>query len=570
MTRETFKYRPSLYSPSDLQDVFVGRDTIIKRLLNAIHQAGNQKGISSYLLVGPRGIGKTHLLLLVHHSVRGELHWQGIPDDLHQNWISVLFPEESYGISSLAELLLEVLTTVQDTAYGPEREKLETLIDQCNQALAPGKTERERLIDCLAQTHKRTGKRFLFLIDNLQMVLGRLSNEDQGRLRDLLMRGEWLMLIGAAPTLFEAVTNYEKAFYNLFETVWLHEITLDQIETLIKERLTLDGREALIENFESTRHRLQAVFHLAGGNPRLVLSLYQIFAKAEILEVEHAFLTLLDELTPYFQDRIGGLSPQQQKVLDALALMDGPSTPTQLAKAARLKVNVTTTQLGRLEKDGYLKSQKEIGQKETLYDIRERMFRLWRQMSVEAGRRRLHVIVKFLEAWFTPGVLHAEQGKLTQGLKETEKAYQLALKQQDRDLINLTAQQAFSISLNLSKKNAQRSNLQRALAYFKGAVAYHANIPSKQLLTHLGSFLNDLVKIKNAQLLKQCLELISEIGSEALTEFVKPYQAALLYHQSHDKKILNHLFPEVREIVEEMVAFLEDNQEKPKRRKRKK
>lgn len=449
MAPATYKYRPSLYSAKELQALFVGREALLKRLLGAIDQAREQKGMQNFLLIGPRGVGKTHLLLLIHHTVQGRLHWAGIPDNLHQSWVPVLFPEESYGISSLAELLLAALKALksESSEIGLHSE-VDNLIAQCSRVLVPTSKERELLIDYFEKTNKQTGKRYLFLIDNLQLVLSRMNEADQGRLRDLLMQGQWLMLIGAAPTLFEEVMGYQKPSYNLFETIWLQEINLEEIESLLKEKLRLEKRTNLLENFESLRPRLQAIVHLTGGNPRLVLSLYQIFAEAEILETEQVFLTLLDELTPYFQHRMGELSPQQQKILDALAQMDGPSTPTELAASANLKVNAVTTQLRRLEHDGYLESQKEKGQRETLYDIRERMFRLWRQMSVEAGRHRLRAIVKFLEAWFTP------QELLQHGAKLVSSMYQ-ALEGQQSHLVKACAEELYYITESIAIPEAK-------------------------------------------------------------------------------------------------------------------
>jgi tetratricopeptide (TPR) repeat protein len=48
-----------------------------------------------------------------------------------------------------------------------------------------------------------------------------------------------------------------------------------------------------------------------------------------------------------------------------------------------------------------VRSEREKGKREVLYNISEQLFRLWRQMRVEAGRRRLRFIVTFLKAWFS-------------------------------------------------------------------------------------------------------------------------------------------------------------------------
>ena len=395
---ELFKFTPALEPPANLQKFLVGRESLVKRLLAAIDEARTCKSLQHFLLIGPRGIGKTHLLLLVYHTVRGAIRWNGIPHDLSKFWEPVLLSEEQYGIASLAELLGEVLVRLKDQAPS---ERLTQLLTHLQRTEIPHEAEREMILEYLRQRRSETGKRILLLLDNLQMILGNFSEEDQSRLRSILISYDLFMIIGSAPTLFNAVLNYQAPFYNFFEIVWLKEISQDEIEELLKKRLEHDKHTDILSRFDEYRPRIRAIVHLTSGNPRLILSLYQIFTAGEILEVEQALLRLLDGLTPYFQDRMGQLSPQQRKVIEAMALMDGPATPVEISQTAHLPVNTVTSQLKRLEKVGCVRSHKEKGKRETLYDISDQLFRLWRQMRVEAGRRRLGFIVKFLKIWFT-------------------------------------------------------------------------------------------------------------------------------------------------------------------------
>jgi len=405
MPRELFKFTPALEDPQSLKIVSVGRTLELKRLLQAIGEGARRKGNQHFLLVGPRGIGKTHLLLLIYHSVKGTIGWNDLSRDLSSSWIPVLFAEEEYRITSLVDLLLEVLLRLREEA--PD-EQLVRLIERLEQVQLPGEEEKELALEYLLQKRRKEGKGFLLLLDNLQDMLPHFTQEDQGRLRDILMTKDIFMLIGTAPTLFNTVIKHEAPFYNFFEVIWLQEIGEEQVKGLIERRLKLDGRDDLLKKLDEYEDRLRALVHLTGGNPRLILSLYQIFTASKIIEVERDFIKLLDEMTPYFQDRMKELSPQQRKVIDAVALMDGPATPTEIARFARLPVNVTNSQLKRLKEAGFVKAIKERKRRETLYEISERLFRLWRQMRVEAGRRRLRFIVRFIEIWFTPQELTAQ------------------------------------------------------------------------------------------------------------------------------------------------------------------
>ncbi|MCI2429746.1 tetratricopeptide repeat protein, partial [Candidatus Acetothermia bacterium] len=395
---ELFKFTPALEPPENLQKFLVEREPLVKRLLQAIDEASRRKSAQHFLLIGPRGIGKTHLLLLLYHTVKGTLSWDETSPNLLQSWEPVLLSEEQYAVSSLVELLIEILARLKEQASS---ERLTRLLAHLQRIKMPSETEREMILEYLLQRRSERGKRILLLLDNLQMILGNFPEEDQSRLRSILISHDLFMIVGSAPTLFEAVIDYEAPFYNFFEIVWLKEISEDDVEALLKKRLEHDKRTEILERFDEYRPRIRAIVHLTGGNPRLILSLYHIFTEGEILEVERALLKLLDELTPYLQDRMGQLSAQQRKLIEAMALMEGPATPTEISRAAHLLVNIVTSQLKRLEEVGCVRSHKEKGKRETFYDVSDKLFRLWRQMRVEAGRRRLGFIVKFLKIWFS-------------------------------------------------------------------------------------------------------------------------------------------------------------------------
>jgi len=404
MAKELFRYTPALEDPQNLKDLSVSRDKELKRILRALKEGADKKGNQHFLLVGPRGIGKTHLLLLIYHGTTGNITWNELCQHLNDSWEPILFAEEEYRMISFPDLLLEIVGRLRQES--PD-EKLSQLTQRIDSVPLPGDAEQEAVLEYLSNRRRETGKKFLLLLDNLQDILPHFTEEDQGRLRSILMSEDIFMLIGTAPTLFGAVRNYEAPFYNFFETIWLQEIEVAQVKELIEKRLKLDGRDELLGKLDDYEGRLRAIVHLTGGNPRLILSLYRIFTESEILEVERDFIKLLDEMTPYFQDRMKSLSPQQRKVLDAVSLMDGPSSPTEIARFARLPVNVTNTQLKRLREAGFVRTLKEKKRK-TLYDVSERLFRMWRQMRVEAGRKRVHFITKFIEIWFSQKEL-AEQ-----------------------------------------------------------------------------------------------------------------------------------------------------------------
>ncbi|CAD7779157.1 hypothetical protein DMNBHIDG_01973 [Candidatus Methanoperedenaceae archaeon GB37] len=91
----------------------------------------------------------------------------------------------------------------------------------------------------------------------------------------------------------------------------------------------------------------------------------------------------------------------KEKSLKSLHLKENPLPPTEIAKTANIAVTTITSQLKRLTERGLVKSLKIKGRRETLYDIKDKLFSLWRQMRQEAGRKRLGFIVRFLKIWYS-------------------------------------------------------------------------------------------------------------------------------------------------------------------------
>lgn len=416
--KQLFLFTPALEAPDLLKETFVGRQHLLEQLLHAIEGAVSKQGLQHFVLAGPRGIGKTSLLLMINYIVRGTISVKDSWRNLNSFWEPVLLAEDEYGIVSLSELLDRIVSSLKGKLY------------QGMDEFPPEKTlNTDQLVEQLQDLKRSLGKRFLLLIDDFQSVLGSFTEEDQKRFRDILISHDLFMVIGACTSLFPAIVDYHLPLYNFFEIKRIESMNAEEIEELLSKRLALDNSklpENLPENLDRLRPKLRALTLLTDGNPRLILSLYQILTAREITQIEPMMLKLLDELTPYFQDRMNELSKQQRKIMEAVILPDQGSTPTEIARRTRLGINVVTSQLRRLEKMGYLRSDREKRRRETYYNVSEQLFRFWRQMRVDAGRKRLNAILHFLEIWYS-------QEELTSFVEKLEKNLMKA--PEDRDLI---------------------------------------------------------------------------------------------------------------------------------------
>ncbi|WP_269848592.1 MarR family winged helix-turn-helix transcriptional regulator [Methanosarcina horonobensis] len=139
--------------------------------------------------------------------------------------------------------------------------------------------------------------------------------------------------------------------------------------------------------------------HLTGGSPRLVIFFYELIARDNFEDLEKVFFKILDEHTPYYREIFQLLTGQKRLIFDTIISSESPMTPKQIAEKSRIDASTVITQLRRLEKDGYVLSRP--AGRETFYEVRERLFRLWRDMRQPLGRNRISVFLDFLKLWYT-------------------------------------------------------------------------------------------------------------------------------------------------------------------------
>ncbi len=390
MTGTTFKYNPSQQSREELEQTFVGRWQLLEGILSDLANQPEGTSRQHYVIIGPRGIGKTNLLLMIYHAVKNR-------SELAEKWVPVQLPEESYSVLNLADFLLEVIRALSAEVSGLEDQIRDISAGGDDQAVVDLSLD---LLRGVAVTHK---KAILLLVDNLDMILQHEIRDEMEihRLRSALMSEDFLTIIGTSPTVFDELTNYESPLYNFFKIINLKELSSEESEELIARHLRMEGKPDQAETLTRYRARVKAITRLTGGNPRLLLMVYQMCEHGEIPEVRRALETLLDELTPYFKHRAESLAPQMRKVLDALARSDSNLTPTEIAREARLDVKQVSVQLTRMKEGGLVTAARARGRRNAYYGITERLFRIWYKMRLSRkDRNEAYFFVEFLQAWY--------------------------------------------------------------------------------------------------------------------------------------------------------------------------
>jgi DNA-binding MarR family transcriptional regulator len=367
VTPSVLLFNPSRLETQELEATFVGRQSLLERLEQDLLRDRETQTSRHWLLIGLRGMGKSHLVELLSRRLR----------DKH-GWAVVRMPEEHYQVASLADLLEQIVMRLQD---GPS-----PFADE-------GDPERVELraIDLLS---KREGP-LLVVIENLGSLLEKLSDRDQHRLRELLMLRSLFTLVATAPGLVEGTTDHDSPFYDFFHTLTLEELTREEVRELISTRIQRDGTPKLLDELG----RFDALYHFAGGNPRLALALYGVLQEGVTDTFYHQMLELLDRITPYYQARLSDISPQMRRVLTEMALAEGPLTPAELARRTRLKTNQVTANIAKLEQERLVRPAGRPDKRRRYYEVVDRLFRIWLQMRMEGSDfQKFRLLADFYES----------------------------------------------------------------------------------------------------------------------------------------------------------------------------
>ncbi len=388
-------FNPDVEDYNTLKEMVVERENEIESVLGRLESTPVKGTSRSFVVVGPRGMGKTHLLLLLYYEIKKR-------KELKKKYVSLKFSEEEYSIDSLAFFFIRILQELEKECGSLEeknriKEFSEKVKNLENKELVK---QADTFLDNLFQKHQM--KMALFA-DNLNEVLKNISTENTGlkHLRSILQSKDYLLIIGSASTFFKEIKDHDEPFYSFFEIIRLPPLTDSGIEELIRKLAKMEDNLLIIEELDSLRPRIKTIVHFTSGIPRLVRMLYYVIANSEITEVADSLEKLLDELTPYYQARMAKLSPQQQKIIDTMALLNGPSTPTEIAKAGRVERPTVNAQLKKLADTGFVYLIQQKKRKWRRYDITERMFRIWREMRRSKSGNRVKYLADFLKAFYT-------------------------------------------------------------------------------------------------------------------------------------------------------------------------
>lgn len=377
-----FKFTPDFMDAEQIRAIAVGRKGLLSHSAEKILNAARDGRTINMIFVGPRGIGKSHTALMLAYELsdRGAVTLAQLS-------------EEEYSVSSLDGFFSRVLEVLGETG------------EQGQDAAERARTVFKR--------YRREGKPVVILAENLQRLFSDMES-DLPALRSIMLEDQSFFIIGTALFAFDQITSPAAAFYNFFEINKLKGLRAGEIGKLVKMRLK--NLDEISQDFEDVN--LNGLRILTGGNPRLIHMLCDIMVQKKSNHgLEKNLMDMLDSLTPFYQIGMDAMPTEKRKVFDALALSDGPSTPTEIAAKMRSKNTAVTAQLMRLRNDGVVERIKLRQKKETRYQISDRLYRVWREFRTRGGRAKTIAFVRFLELWYSDKGLVKEYNKEADALE---------------------------------------------------------------------------------------------------------------------------------------------------------
>ena len=219
------KYNPGFLSVEELVATFCVRTAEYESLIEALRECSGSAN-THQIVIGPRGSGKTSLLLRVVAEVIRDA-------DLSARFFPIVFAEESYEVSTAGEFWLECVSRLADQA--PRRqgdvelhrtfEELRTIHD--DRALE------DRCLGVLQDYADRETKRLVLIVENLNMMFRDMGDDDAGwRLRKALQTELRIVLLASATSRFDQMTDPKEALYELFRVIQLHPLDREDCAAL--------------------------------------------------------------------------------------------------------------------------------------------------------------------------------------------------------------------------------------------------------------------------------------------------------------------------------------------------
>lgn len=387
--------------PQLLEQLLVGRDKNAEYLFKSVEGIVNNGNNQQILVVGQRGMGKTHLIRVLYHRCQPFINKKQL--------IVAYFSEEEYGVASYFDFLTRILYAFirwNDKDKASLQTKLEELQDTTT-------SEQTYFLEKIIKDYI-SKKPLLILAENFGDILESMGPEEQGKFRAWMYNNDRVSIIATNQSLSEDFDREDRPFYGFFNLYYLKTLSYKESLAFLISLAKLDNKPEVVKHLKTKgKAQVKAIHQLVKGNHRLLVTFYEFLKTDTLVKLSNHFIKTINDLKPYYETYIRYLPPQQQKIIRYIALTRKPQQGTTISKNCFIDPKSLSKQLNELVKKNLIEALlNQTDKRNKLYDINEPLLRI----SIEVGEHKEGItalFIDFLAVYYDENELEKKKLKFT-------------------------------------------------------------------------------------------------------------------------------------------------------------